>query len=65
MPWIGTYRGPDAVQRSFQVFTGICDVRDERLIALAVDGEAAFGVLHEVSTVKATEMDFEMSLFSG
>lgn len=60
MPWIGTVHGPDAVVASLKIFTGVCDVQKEELLKLAVDGEEAAGVIHEMSEVKATGVKFEI-----
>jgi ketosteroid isomerase-like protein len=60
MAWIGTYRGREAVRKSIEIFVGLCDVLREEVVALAADGEEAMGVLHEVSRVKSTGMDFEI-----
>lgn len=60
MPWIGTFHGAEAVAKSLEVFLGIAQVKSERLIRLVVQGEEAAGVIHEVSTVKKTGMDFEI-----
>lgn len=60
MPWIGTYYGRDAALASFGVFIGVCDVLDERLVQLVVDGEQAMGVVAERSLVKNTGQEFEI-----
>jgi uncharacterized protein len=60
MPWIGTYHGRDEVLASFKVFVGVCEINSEELVGLAVDGDEAFGVLHEHSTVRDTEIPFEI-----
>jgi len=60
MPWIGTYRGRDEVLASFKVFVGVCEIQSEELVSLAVDGDEAFGVLLEHSTVRDTHIPFEI-----
>ena len=60
MPWIGTAHGPAEVLESFGVFVGTCEVREERLVALAVDGEQAMGVIRERSAARATGLEFEI-----
>ncbi|GAA3794954.1 nuclear transport factor 2 family protein [Streptomyces phyllanthi] len=60
MKWIGTYRGRDAVLGTLQIFTGAVDVKSEKLVDLVVDGEQAAGVIHEVSVVKETGVEFEI-----
>lgn len=60
MPWIGTYRGRQAVRDSFGVFIGVCDVRQEELAELVVDGRQAMGVLRERSAVRRTGIEFEI-----
>jgi ketosteroid isomerase-like protein len=60
MKWIGTCHGRDAVLASLEVFGGQCEVRDERLIELVVDGNEAMAVVHEVSVARATGREFEV-----
>lgn len=60
MPWIGTYRGREAVVETFQIFTSLVTVRKEELVRLVVDGDEAAGVIHELSTVKSTGLDFDI-----
>lgn len=60
MPWIGTYRGVDAVFDSFKVFTGVCDVQREELVSLVAEGDEAAGVVRERSVVRATGRPFEI-----
>jgi hypothetical protein len=60
MPWIGTYRGREAVRESFGVFVGVCEVLQEELVGLAVDGTQAMGVIHERSRVRSTGLEFEI-----
>jgi uncharacterized protein len=60
MPWIGTYHGVDAVIETFKVFTSLSEVQHEQLQNLAVDGEEAAGVVHEISLVRETNLTFEI-----
>jgi ketosteroid isomerase-like protein len=60
MPWIGTYRGLSQVKQTFQVFGSVVQVKKEELLKLLVEGDEAAGLIHEVSTVKATNVDFEI-----
>jgi hypothetical protein len=60
MPWIGTYHGVEAVMNSFRIFTSLVQVNKEELIKLVVDGDEAAGVIHEVSLVKETGLEFEI-----
>lgn len=60
MTWIGTYQGRDAALASFGVFVGACEVLDERLVQLVVDGDNAMGVIAERSRVRATGLEFEI-----
>jgi ketosteroid isomerase-like protein len=60
MPWIGTYHGVEAVLNSFRIFTSLVQVNKEELIKLVVDGDEAAGVIHEVSVVKETGLEFEI-----
>lgn len=60
MPWIGTYKGIDAVLDTFKIFGSLVQVRKEELMKLVVEGEEAAGVIHEVSLVKDTGLEFEI-----
>jgi ketosteroid isomerase-like protein len=60
MPWIGTYHGRDAAMASFGVFVSVCEVLDEHLVELVVDGEQAMGVVAERSRVKDSGLEFEI-----
>jgi ketosteroid isomerase-like protein len=60
MPWIGTFHGVNEVKRSFGIFLDTVKVKFEEVVKLIVNGEDAVGVVHEISTVKATQMDFEI-----
>lgn len=60
MPWIGTYHGRDAVLKTFEIFLGMVEVKLEECINMAIDGENAACVVHEISVVKSTGMSFEI-----
>ena len=60
MKWIGTLYGSAAVADSVGVFAGQCDVISEELLDLVVEGEKAAGIIHEISRVKETGIDFEI-----
>ncbi|GAA3433310.1 nuclear transport factor 2 family protein [Kutzneria kofuensis] len=60
MNWIGTWRGVDQVRESFRLFLDTVDVKREEVLRVIAQGEHAAGVIHEISTVKATGQDFEI-----
>jgi ketosteroid isomerase-like protein len=60
MKWIGTYRGREEVLASLKVFAGQCEVHDEKLVKLVVEGNEAMAVVHEVSVARATGVEFEV-----
>lgn len=60
MPWIGTYRGVQEVMQGFRIFTAVVEVKVEELVKMVVDGDEAAGVIHEVSVVKETGLEFEI-----
>jgi uncharacterized protein len=60
MKWIGTYYGREAVLASLKVFGGQCEVRDEKLVKLVVEGNEAMAVVHEISVARATGVEFEV-----
>lgn len=59
MKWIGTHHGRRAALESFRVFVGICEVQEEELVKLIVEGDEAIGIIHEVSEVRSTGLKFE------
>ena len=60
MPWIGTYHGVAEVVDTFKIFGSLVQVKIEELVRLIVDGEEAAGVIHEVSLVPETGLEFEI-----
>ncbi|MFD0313936.1 nuclear transport factor 2 family protein [Streptomyces flavalbus] len=60
MKWIGTLHTSEEVAESVQVFAGQCEVISEELLDLVVEGERAAGIIHEISRVKETGIDFEI-----
>lgn len=60
MKWIGSYRGRDAVLDTLKIFTEAVEVKFEKLTDLVVDGTQAAGVIHEVSVVRETGVEFEI-----
>jgi ketosteroid isomerase-like protein len=60
MEWIGTHVGRKAALDSFETFIGICDVQQEELVDLVVEGDEAMGIIHEVSAVRANGARFEI-----
>ncbi|MFC8367326.1 MULTISPECIES: nuclear transport factor 2 family protein [unclassified Streptomyces] len=60
MKWIGSYRGRDAVLDTLKIFTEAVEVKFEKLTNLVVDGTQAAGVIHEVSVVRETGVEFEI-----
>lgn len=65
MLWIGTYHGPAEVFASLEVFAGQCEVHDEKLIKLVVDGNDAMAVVHEISVARATGCEFEVEFIQS
>jgi hypothetical protein len=60
MRWIGTYHGREQVLASLKVFAGQCEVHDEKLVKLVVEGNEAMAVVHEISVARATGGEFEV-----
>lgn len=65
MPWIGTYRGRKAALDSLSVFVDTCEVLSEEVVRILVDGDAAMGVIHEVSRVRSTGLEFEIEFIQS
>lgn len=60
MQWIGTHHGTEAALQSLNVFLSICEVRFEELLKLIVEDDEAIGVIHEISSVRATGKEFDI-----
>ena len=60
IPWIGTAHGIDEVLKQFSTRDGVVDVKLFKPLDLVVDGNIAVGTVRDVSTVKATGLDFEI-----
>jgi ketosteroid isomerase-like protein len=65
MPWIGTYRGRKAALDSLGVFVDTCEVLSEEVVRLLADGDMAMGVIHEVSRVRSTGLEFEIEFIQS
>jgi len=60
IPWLGEYRGIEAVRKTFAVWAERAEVRSFELRKLVIDGDEALGVVHEVAEVKATALCYDI-----
>lgn len=61
IPWLGAVRGIDKVRASFEARDSVVDVKVFKALDLVVEGDQAFGTVHEVSVVKATGKVFDIT----
>ena len=64
IPWIGTARGVAEVLKQFSTRDGVVEVKRFKPLDLVVDGDIAIGTVHDVATVLATGLDFEIRFAS-
>lgn len=60
IPWIGTAHGIPEVLKQFSTRDGIVEVKQFKPVDLVVEGNVAVGTVHDISTVLATGLDFEI-----
>ncbi|WP_299407960.1 ankyrin repeat domain-containing protein [Acaryochloris sp. IP29b_bin.148] len=60
IPWIGTAHGIPEVLKQFSTRDGIVEVKQFKPVDLVVEGDVAVGTVHDISTVLATGLDFEI-----
>ncbi len=61
IPWIGTSHGIAEVTQSFQTRDGVAEVKLFKPVDLVVQGDKAFGTVHDITTVKATGLTFDIT----
>ncbi|MDZ4876053.1 MAG: hypothetical protein CLLPBCKN_005473 [Chroococcidiopsis cubana SAG 39.79] len=61
IPWIGTSHGVAEVTKSFQVRDRIAEVKVFKPVELVVQGDRAFGTVHDMTTIKATGLTFDIT----
>ncbi|MBW4577616.1 MAG: ankyrin repeat domain-containing protein [Aphanothece sp. CMT-3BRIN-NPC111] len=61
IPWIGTSHGVAEVTKSFQTRDGVAEVKLFKPVDLVVQGDQAFGTVHDITTVKATGVTFDIT----
>lgn len=61
IPWIGTAYGVAEVTKSFQTRDRIAEVKLFKPLELVVQGDRAFGTVHDITTVKATGISFDIT----
>ncbi|PSB03201.1 ankyrin repeat domain-containing protein [Merismopedia glauca] len=61
IPWIGTSHGVKEVSESFATRDRIAQVKLFKPVDLVVQGDRAFGVVHDITTVKDTGITFDIT----
>jgi len=64
IPWIGTAHGIPEVLQQFSTRNGVIEVKRFKPLDLVVEGAIAVGTVHDISTVLATGLDFEIRFAS-
>ncbi|WP_294540627.1 ankyrin repeat domain-containing protein [uncultured Rhodoblastus sp.] len=64
IPWTGNAHGIQEVLQKFAARDGAIEVKRFKPLDLIVEGNIAVGTVHEISTVRATGLDFEIHLAS-
>lgn len=64
IPWIGTAHGITEVLKQFSTRNGVVEVKVFKPVDLVVEGDVAVGTVHDISTVLATGLDFEIQFAS-
>jgi len=60
VPWLGEFHGRAAVEASFVVWNQLSQVRQFEVRKVVFNGDEAFAVIHEVATIKATGLDYDI-----
>lgn len=60
VPWLGEYHGLQAVIGTFVIWGRLSAVKQFELRELAINGDEVFAVVHEVATIKATGLDYDI-----
>lgn len=62
IPWIGTAHGIPEVLQQFSTRNDVIEVKRFKPLDLVVEGDIAVGTVHDISTVLATGLDFEIRI---
>lgn len=60
VPWLGEYHGRKAVEGSFVIWNQLSQVKEFEVRKVVIDGDEALAVVHEVATIKATGLDYDI-----
>jgi ankyrin repeat protein/ketosteroid isomerase-like protein/muconolactone delta-isomerase len=60
IPWLGDFHGLNAVIKSFEIWGQLSSVVSFDLVKLVIDGDEVFAVVHEVATIKATGLNYDI-----
>src|SRR5437763_532620 len=61
IPWLGTCHGVQEVIQSFQIRDGVATGKVFKPLDLVVDGDVAVGTIHDLATVIATGLDYDVT----
>lgn len=60
IPWLGEYHGLEAVKGTFDIWNRLSQVQNFELKKLTIDNDEALAVVHEVATIKATGLNYDI-----
>lgn len=60
VPWLGEFHGREAVEASFVVWGQLSAVKHFEIRKLVIEGDEALAIVHEVATIKATGLDYDI-----
>jgi ankyrin repeat protein/ketosteroid isomerase-like protein len=60
VPWLGEYHGKPAVIGTFLIWGNLSAVQQFELREMVVRGDEVFAVVHEVATIKATGLNYDI-----
>jgi ketosteroid isomerase-like protein len=60
VPWLGEYHGRKAVEDTFVIWGQLSQVKHFELRKVVFDGDEALAIVHEVATIKATGLDYDI-----
>ncbi len=58
--WLGDFHGRDAVAETFIVWGQLSQVNSFELVELVINGDEALAIIHEVATIKATGLKYDI-----
>jgi ankyrin repeat protein/ketosteroid isomerase-like protein len=60
VPWLGEYHGRAAVAETFVIWGQNSQIKKFEVLKIVVEGDEALCIVHEVATIKATGLDYDI-----